>query len=310
MRCFFQRVISQLLPGQFKAKPDPGAVKLLGQAVEQEALFQLMIGQEKTKQAVQYMVCRGMKPDGVVLSSVDPYFTFLTGWKNKEFAFRFLMQTATDLLPMLHKFQGRITEVHSDKRTITVATPAQIKVLEHRRNVRLKLHRRHMPKLAVWGLPPKNKAGESVKQRLILDLTANPDETHLHLKNISAGGMRLSLPRHVAIHHGPWLALGSRLLVHLSFPVGDPLLERDYLFVSKISNAQGNEARTSLDIGVQFLARKVNDGQTRWRDVTAEGSDALCRLLRSYQLEYFRELKKSLIMREGLGAKKPGRPSA
>ena len=283
-------------------RPDPKAANLLGLAAEQQAIFQLVVGPDKVLEPSRYMVCQGVAGDSLVLACRGPNHNFRKAWEKQEFPFRFLLQTHSDKFPRLHKFQGRITEIHQDLKTITVAIPADIIVLEQRRNIRLKLHRRHLPSLSLWGLARNKEGSQSrlLEQRLLLELTDQMEETQLCLKNISAGGMRLALPRPLFEQDGPWLETGGRLLAKLTFPGQEPDQEHAYEFVARISNVlEKEDADARPEIGVQFLSARGRGPQTHWRDVRADGCLELLKLLQSYQLEYYRDLKKNLIMREG-----------
>jgi len=294
-----RRLFSLLLSG--RNRPDPLATSLLGQAAQQQAIFQMMVGGEEVIQSFRYMVCRGIQGDGVVLASRGSNPTFHNDWRKKEFSFRFLIQTQADKFPRLHKFQGQITEIHRDRKTITVAIPPSIVVLEQRRNVRLKLQRRHLPGLSVWGLAKGavEKRPEILDQRLILDLTGQGDEMQSILKNISAGGMRVSLPQHVYGQHESWLSKGCHLLARLNFSGQEPDQEHSFEFMAKVSNTRVvDEPDSRPEIGVQFVSARGRGLKAHWRDVRSEGCLELLKLLQSYQLEYYRDLKKNLIMRE------------
>ena len=282
-------------------RPDPKAVNLLGLAAEQQAIFQLAVDPDKVKEPFRYMVCRGVHGKGVVLACRGPNRKFSKVWEKREFPFRFLLQTEADAFPRLHKFQGRITQIHQDLTTITVAIPENIAILEQRRNIRLKLHRHHLPSLTVWGLAKAKSESQpqALAQCLLADLPGQSDAMHAFLKNISAGGMRLVLPRALYAEREPWLEQGSRLLAKLTFPGQEPDQEQAYEFVAKINNAfipDDIEARP--EIGVQFLSARGQGLQGHWRDVRADGCLELLKLLQSYQLQYYWDLKKNLIMRE------------
>ena len=282
-------------------RPDPRAANLLGLAAQQQAIFQLTIDPDKAMEPFRYMVCQGVQGNSVVLACRGPNHNFCKIWEKQEFPFRFLLQTHSDKFPRLHKFQGRITEIHGDLKTITVAMPANITVLEQRRNIRLKLHRRHLPGLSLWGVSKSRSDSPSrlVEQRLVFDLTEQADEVQALLKNISAGGMRLALPRPLFEEHMEWLEKGCRLLARLSFPGQEPDQEHAYEFIAKVSNTRvPDDASVCPEVGVQFLSALGRGHKARWRDVRAEGCLELLKLLQSYQLEYYRDLKKNLIMRE------------
>uniref|UniRef100_I2Q6M6 PilZ domain-containing protein n=1 Tax=Desulfovibrio sp. U5L TaxID=596152 RepID=I2Q6M6_9BACT len=294
-----RRLFSLLLSS--RNRPDPLASNLLGLAARQQALFQVLIDQDKVRESFRYMVCQGIRGDGVVLACRGPSLRSCHELMKKEFSFRFLLQTETDKFPRLHKFQGQIIDIHRDMKTITVAIPANIAILEQRRNVRLKLQRRHLPGLSVWGLAKgtAEKQPRILEQRLLLDLTGRADEAQAILKNISAGGMRLALSRHDYADHESWLAKGGHLLVKLAFPGQEPEQEHDFEFVAKVSNTRvTDDPDSGPEIGVQFLSARGRGLKAHWRDVRTEGCLELLKLLQSYQLEYYRDLKKNLIMRE------------
>lgn len=294
-----KRLFSLLLPRQ--NRPDPVAVNLLGLAAQQQAIFQLTINSQQAKEPFRYMVCRGVQGDSVVLACWDPNHNFRKTLEKQELPFRFLLQTHADKFPRLHKFQGRITAIHPDCKTITVAIPASITVLEQRRNIRLKLHRRHLPHLSIWGVTKGKNESQSklVEQRLLLELTDQVEELQTILKNISAGGMRLALPRPLYAQHEPWLEQGGRLLVRLTFPGEESDQEHGYEFIAKVSNTVvKDDVSCCPEIGVQFLSALGKGLQNRWRDIRADGCLELLKLLQSYQLEYYRDLKKNLILRE------------
>ncbi|WP_197084301.1 PilZ domain-containing protein [Desulfovibrio sp. TomC] len=277
------------------------AANLLGLAAQQQAIFQLTISAQQANEPFRYMVCRGVQGDSVVLACWDPNHNFRKALEQQEFPFRFLLQTQADKFPRLHKFQGRITAIHQDCKTITVAIPESITVLEQRRNIRLKLQRRHLPSLSIWGVARGKSESQSklVEQRLLIELTDQADEMQALLKNISAGGMRLALPRHVYAQHEPWLAQNGRLLVRLTFPGEESDQEHAYEFIAKVSNTLvKDDVTTCPEIGVQFLSALGKGLQSRWRDVRADGCLDLLKLLQAYQLEYYRDLKKNLLLRE------------
>jgi hypothetical protein len=278
------------------------AANLLGLAAQQQAIFQLTIDPDKAMEPFRYMVCRGVQGGSLVLACRGPNHDFRKVWEKQEFPFRFLLQTHTDKFPRLHKFQGRITEIHSDLKTLTVAMPASITVLEQRRNIRLKLHRRHLPGLSIWGVSKRKDDSQSrlVEQQLLLDLTDQVDEIQALLKNISAGGMRLALPRSLYVGQEQWLEKDCRLLTRLTFPGQEPDQEHAYEFIAKVSNTLvPDDLSARPEVGVQFLSALGKGLQAHWRDVRADGCLELLKLLQSYQLEYYRDLKKNLIMREG-----------
>lgn len=294
-----RRLLSFFLSRQ--TPPDPQAARLLGLAVEQQALFQMMTGQDKATQSFRYMVCKGIQDNGVVLASRNTKLIFRKYWEKKEFPFRFLIQTDTDKFPLLHKFQGQITKIHQDMKTITVAIPDSVAILEQRRNVRLKLHRHHLPGLSVWGLPRSKaeKQPQIQKKRCIMDLTDQVDAVQAILKNISAGGMRLALPRQLYAQHEQSLSKGSRLLVQLTFPGQEPDQEHAFAFIATVSNVLvADDPDACPEIGVQFVSLRVRDPHPHWRDVRPDGSLGLFKLLQAYQFAYYRDLKKNLIMRE------------
>ncbi|MHC1713697.1 MAG: PilZ domain-containing protein [Solidesulfovibrio sp.] len=297
-----RRLLSHFLFRQ--NQPDPQATRLLGVAVEQQALFQMMTGEAKATLPFRYMVCRGIHGNGVVLSSRNTKLLFRNYWEKKEFSFRFLIQTEADKFPKLYKFQGKITKIHQDMKTITVAIPDNIAVLEQRRNVRLKLHRHHLPGFSVWYLP--RSRAETLPQllkqrRCIMDLTDQVDEVQSILKNISAGGMRLSLPLPVFAQHEQRLAKGSLHLVQFTFPGQETEQEHTFMFIAKVSNTLvADDPNARPEIGMQFVSARIFDPHAHWRDVRSEGSQELFTLLQSYHLEYYRNLKKNLIMREAL----------
>ncbi|MHC1790246.1 PilZ domain-containing protein [Solidesulfovibrio sp.] len=278
------------------------AANLLGLAAQQEAIFQLTIDPDRAMEPFRYLVCRGVQGNSVVLACRGPNHDCCKVWEKQEFPFRFLLQTHADKFPRLHKFQGRITEIHSDLKTITVAMPASITVLEQRRNIRLKLHRRHLPGLSLWGVAKSKGDSQSrlVEQQLLLDLPDAVDEMQALLKNVSAGGMRLALPRPLFLEQEQWLEKGCRLLARLTFPGQEPDQEHAYEFIGKVSNTRvPDDAEARPEVGVQFLSSLGKGLQAHWRDVRADGCLELLKLLQSYQLEYYRDLKKNLIMREG-----------
>ncbi len=280
-------------------RPDPSASRLLCVAARQQAIFQMAVGREKASPSFRYMVCRGVRSDGVVLASRDADAAMREGLKRREFSFRFLVQEEMDKFPRLHTFQGTVTAVHKDEKAITVAFPANITTLEQRRNVRLKLHRRHLPRLGVWGMPKGESQERILKECGVVEPESRPDEVQAMLKNISAGGLRLSLPWQAYVRSAPFLSQGCRLLVQLEFT--DPETGRTdaFVFVAKVSNSRVTEdPATRPEFGLQFVAVRQQGAHARWQDVQAEGSLDLLKLLQSYQLEYYRELKRQLALRE------------
>ncbi|WP_029460693.1 PilZ domain-containing protein [Solidesulfovibrio alcoholivorans] len=292
-------------------QPDPQAFGLLRMAAQQQALFQMTLCGDTVSPGARYLVCHGVRGNGLVLAGRGADPLFCDAWEKKEFPFRFLIQAEVDKFPKLHLFQGKVTAIRQDRKALTVAIPSRITILEQRRNVRLKLRSRHLPRLAVWGLPTGESQAQILKERCIVAPTPCADATQSLLKNISAGGLRLSLPWHAYAQHAQCLEQGRRLLVQLNFPGTEPDQEHDYVCIARVSNARIEDDPASRpEFGLQFIAVRMDAPHAHWQDIRAEGSLELLKLLQSYQLEYYRELKKALLLREEPDSPTAGRRGA
>jgi hypothetical protein len=152
--------------------------------------------------------------------------------------------------------------------------------------------------MVIWGVHKdfgKTK-GVSLNHHLILDISPAGDEAAQTLKNISAGGMRLSLSPRVLAQNKERLEEGSNLIVQLIF--SDFAQNAKHLFVSRICNSRF-EKGARPELGIQFLASRVHDPNARWKKLDEDGCEQLARVIHSIQMKYYAEIKQLLAIRDG-----------
>jgi hypothetical protein len=302
------RTLSRLLTllGLGPKPASPSVARAFDLAASQQALFQLEFQQGKSQCQHHYLSFSRLTPEGVVLVFPDPSCMAHPSWTNRTFLFRFLVEPDPAKPPLLHKFRSTILGVAKDKRSVTVALPKSIIVLEQRRNVRIRLHRRHMPHMVIWGVQKNygETKGVSLNHHVILDLPPSGDEIARSLKNISAGGMRLSLSPKVLNQNKERLEEGRKLIVQLVFS-NSTSQETKHLFVSKVCNTRVQEGARP-ELGIQFLASRIHDPHARWKELENDGCEHLARVIHSIQVQYYAEIKQRLAIREGTLSASPG----
>jgi hypothetical protein len=276
-------------------KPKQHVLDALARAVSQQALFQLEIPHDKTKSHYQHMAVTACTPKGFTLVSPTVFFMVAASWQNKSFLFRCLIQVDADKPPLLHKFRSKIIAVGKDKRTITVAPPADIVVMEQRRSVRITPRVDHLPNLVVWGVY-KNQDGAKgtiLHQNVLLDLETKDPELRRTLLNVSAVGIRLALPQKVVSQNKEWLEIGRKLIVQVVFSGADFPGDSKHMFVARICNARVESGRQEL--GIQFLATRVSDPKPRWKPLDKGCCEQMAKVIHFLQVQYYSEAKRRLI---------------
>lgn len=278
--------------GFSSSKPDFSVCSALECALEQRALFQLEIPLDTERYAYQCLSLSAFADDGMVLMSPEPFFAAAADWTGKAFRFRFLARPHSSDTPQLHMFKAMVKTVAEDKKTITVDLPGNILILEQRRNVRIKLRRNLLPDLDVWGATKNTDeaTGVSLHQCVILELGAADEETAKVVKNLSAGGMRLSLAPQVFARNKSWLEAGRKLIVRLVFSGPDCPWPSKHVFVAKIINARTRFV-SRPELGIQFLAARVYDPELAWKKLPESGCEELARVIHAVQLLYHTEAK-------------------
>ncbi|MFP5223628.1 MAG: PilZ domain-containing protein [Acidobacteriota bacterium] len=297
-----RRTLSRLISGLRLAlvKTDPGIFRTLSTAAGQQAVFQLEIQQDRDRCFHHLLSIRSCTREGLVLTSSQRVFMVKESWENKIFLFRFLLQTHPAKPPLLHKFRSRILRADKDRKTITVAVPRDIIALEQRRNVRIKPHRRHLPALVLWGVHKNQNDARKVSlhHHVILDLPASSEETHQAVRNISAGGVRLSLPPRVLAQNKDWLETGRKVIVQLVFSGNAFPKPTKHMFVAKVCNCR-TDGTTRPELGIQFLAARMAGPKPFWKPLEKNGCEQLARVIHALQVEYYSQAKQRLAEREG-----------
>ena len=236
----------------------------------------------------------------MILASESPFFTAPENWEGKTFRFRFLTRPHPSEPPQLHMFKSKIMRVGKDQLTISVALPRDILVIEQRRNVRIKPIRKHLPQMVIWGVHKDHDGTDGVKlnHRVILELNANDDETAKSVKNLSAGGIRLTVPSQILTRNKEWLGEGRKLIVQLVFQSSERTKPSRHMYVAKIVNAR-TEGTTRPEFGIQFLASRVSDPNPRWKKLEESGCEDLARLIHAMQVQYHTEAKQIPSVRGG-----------
>jgi len=216
------------------------------------------------------------------------------------FRFRFVIRPHPTEPPQLHVFKGCLLLVDEDKKTITVGLPKNILAIEQRRNVRIKLQRKHLPDLVLWGAHKNTgeAAGVSLNHCLVLDLKACDQETAAVVKNISAGGMRLTLAPQILTRHKEWLELGRKLIIQMVFCGPECPWPSKHMFVARISNTR-TQFVSRPELGVQFLASRVREPKPAWKKLDDSGCEELARVIHEIQKIYHTEAKLPPPVRPG-----------
>jgi hypothetical protein len=153
--------------------------------------------------------------------------------------------------------------------------------------------------MAIWGVHKNfgETKGLTLKHHLILDLSPAIEETAQTLKNISAGGMRLSICPEVLSKNKERFEEGRKLIVQLVFS-GSPSPNAKHLLLSKICNVRIKPGERP-EFGIQFLASRVHTPHAHWQELGKDGCERLARVVHSLQMQYYAEIKQRLAIQEG-----------
>jgi hypothetical protein len=130
--------------------------------------------------------------------------------------------------------------------------------------------------------------------RPILDIGPDHSGIGLTMRNLSSGGMRLSLKKTDFAAHEVNLEAGRRLLVELCF--SGKAFPDGHLFriISCVRNVVPAQAGGRVEVGVQFLALHRQGQKPAWKSVEHSGVDGIGRLVHQFQVEYYKEIKRRL----------------
>lgn len=285
----FKRILSF-----FRPRESTAAVRsLFDEATAQRAVFRIEVGEGSGDR--RYFVAAGAGPTGLELEPRGLRVEGMRHWKGQRFVFRFILCARDSGSTRLYEFAARVLSVDMRREIVTLALPDAVKPLERRQNVRIALQMRHMPRLGIWPVasggakngPPR------ILSRPILDMPPTHSGMGLTLRNLSSGGMRLSLKKSDFAAGEVHLEPGRRLLVDLHF-AGKAIEGRHaFRMIACVRNVvPGTSGR--VEVGVQFLALHQPGGKPAWKNVEKGGVDGIGRLVHQFQVQYYQEIKKRL----------------
>lgn len=271
-------------------KPDPAARRAFQKALDQEAVFQMEDRFGGNSSHNIYLTPKSLDGHGIMLTTKDPYFMVAASWEKQVRPFRFLIQVLPGKPLLLHKFQGRIIRVEN-KRTIVVALPKHITALERRRSLRLRPKSVHAPNIIVWGIYKDQEEGKVIRlnHHVILDV-AQREEAYRAILNISSRGIRLALDSHVFNRNQERLEPNRRLIVQLVFENLPGKQSAKHMFVAKVCNHRV-EGVSRPEVGIQFLAVRVQHPTPRWQPLENNGCESLAKVIQALEVLYYTQVK-------------------
>jgi hypothetical protein len=285
----FKRILTLFRP----KKSTADVRNLLEEAAAQRAVFRIEIGEGSGER--RYFIAAEIGGGHLDLEPKGLRLEALHHWKGQRFAFRFILCSRDCGRTQLFEFTSRVISVDTRRERLSLGLPETIKTLERRQNVRIALQMRHMPRLGIW--PVMGGAGKNAAPRIlsrpILDIAPSHSSIALTIRNLSSGGMRLSLKKSDFAAHEVHLEPGKRLLLDLHF--AGKAFENRHMFriISCVRNVvPGTGGR--VEVGVQFLAVHHPGQKPAWKNVERGGVDAIGRLVHQFQVEYYKEIKKRL----------------
>lgn len=265
---------------------------LLEEAAAQRAVFRIAVGEGSGDR--HYFIAAEVTPDGLELEPRGLRLDNLQHWKGQSYSFRFILCSRDCGRTRLFEFTARVVSVVPRQERLVLSLPRAITPLERRQNVRITLQMRHMPRLGLWPvIGGGGKAAPRIMSRPILDISPSHSSIGQTLRNLSSGGMRLSLAKSDFTASEVHLEPGKRLLLELSF--AGKAFDTRHLFriISCVRNVMPGQGGR-IEVGVQFLAVHQAGQKPAWKNVEHGGVDAIGRLVHQFQVEYYKEIKKRL----------------
>ncbi|NMC49411.1 MAG: hypothetical protein GYA47_08300 [Desulfovibrio sp.] len=267
---------------------------LLEDAVAQRAIFRIESGDGSEPR--RYFVACDATPSGIALEPRGLRLENAAHWHGQRFTFRFILCSRDCGRTQLFEFSTRVATVDAGADRVILHLPDAVKKLERRQNVRIALQIRHMPRIGIW--PVCGGSSTSVTPRImsrpILDIGPDHSGIMLTMRNLSSGGLRLSLKKADFAAHEVNLEAGRRLLVELCF--SGKAFPESHLFriISCVRNVVPAQTGGRMEVGVQFLALHREDQKPAWKNVEHGGVDGIGRLVHQFQVEYYKEIKQRL----------------
>ncbi|MEF3698960.1 hypothetical protein [Desulfolutivibrio sp.] len=281
---------------------------LLEDAAAQRAVFRIEVGEGSGER--RYFIATEVTPGGIELEPKGMRLDSLRHWQGQNFSFRFILCSRESGRTQLFEFSSRVVSVAPRQGRLILALPDAVKSLERRQNVRITLHMRHMPRLGIWPVigGGGSKAAPRIMSRPILDVSPSHSSIGLTIRNLSSGGMRLSLSKSDFASNEVHLEPGKRLLLELSF--SGKAFDTRHLFriISCVRNVMPGQGGR-IEMGVHFLALHQEGKKPAWKSVEQGGVDQIGRLVHQFQVEYYKELKKRLERMPAQGPHKVSKAS-
>lgn len=279
-----------------KSTPSPQVVEILETALAQRAVCQIDLGRDAQGGSKKYLFPVELDARELTLESHEAFFIQPSQWEGGKFTFKCIIQARHASQATLYKFTAKILRVEERGRRIRVALPEEIIKLERRQNVRIRLQQRHMPDLTIWAIGGGAESGgpPKVVSSPIIEIKNDCGDIGLVLKNISGGGMRLSLKRSEYQPRKDDLAVGRRVLIQLVFGGRSFSKVYKFLLIARVRNVLDGDRQARVDLGAQFVARHNPGASPAWTETLDTGVEELNRLVHILQIEYYKEIKRKL----------------
>ncbi|WP_461209510.1 PilZ domain-containing protein [Desulfocurvus sp. DL9XJH121] len=220
------------------------------------------------------------------------------GWLGRPVSCFFRLMSRTNPgQPQFYSFDSEITGVV--KRTdgsalVSVALPSTLTMQQKRVHMRMAPPMRCLLGLALWPEPmgpggvPEPEIKRWGKPLLVYH---ELETTQLSVANLSAGGMRIDLPRESVKDTEREFEVGERYVVLMKLLDPENKTKERIWCLARIQNRYEDQQTRTLELGLRFLAQGVPaPGETptmTWR-ASAQGLDKLGNWIQRRHLEQFR----------------------
>ncbi|MDR3074321.1 MAG: hypothetical protein LBV01_06335 [Deltaproteobacteria bacterium] len=277
---------------------DPEVIReTLNQAIHQRGKFELQFAVEGEMRRPA-LRCGGLdiKGAGIIFEAAG-LATLSTQWQGKQVDCFFMIRKREQYFFYAFSSTIETIKIIRDQCFITVLLPKQLETRQKRSYLRITPPEEYMLGAAVWRGPdmPEN----AVKDNLALwpkpsRIWLPGTREEFSIRDISSGGMRLHLPRHILAEEMDMIHVSSQFIAMLDLWDPDKAQRfRCWLFCRMQSPVLDFETK-GMDLGAQFLAwaKPASSGGSSllWLKLASSGEvEPLGNWIMRRHLEYFRE---------------------
>jgi hypothetical protein len=182
----------------------------------------------------------------------------------------------------------RIRELPDKHVQIVVSFPGAIQGTQRRKSLRMKPDLNQFSHVALWRY--EASGGFDIAKPTIS--YQNFKNSHAHLENISAGGLRFVVKRLIIKEQALDIHKGDRFILFFTFSENLSKLRSEYWLVSKVNNVQVDPITGDGTIGMEYIAngvRKEESGKVEWSKISDNVIDDMAQRIYQWHLALYRE---------------------